>query len=128
MNQSNQSGDQRFERETQRLFTQSVAALDGQTRSRLAQARTKAIAARRRPAWSMPGRLVLPAAAAAVTAALLVWQMLPPAATDPAVAELADLEILFGEDDLELIEELEFYAWIDEQPEFAGLPEDDGSG
>jgi hypothetical protein len=128
MKQSDQPGDKRFELETQRLFRQSVDSLDGRTRSQLAQARSKAIAARRRPGWFSPGQQLLPAAAAAAIAALVIWQILPQPGIEPAVGEMADLEILLGEDDLELIEELEFYAWIDEQPELAGLPEDDGSG
>ena len=35
-------------------------------------------------------------------------------------APLPDLEILLGEEDLEMLdEELEFYGWLEEQPEFA---------
>jgi hypothetical protein len=35
-------------------------------------------------------------------------------------APLGDLEILLGEEDLEMLdEELEFYGWLEEQPEFA---------
>ena len=37
-----------------------------------------------------------------------------------AGAPLGDLEILLGEEDLEMLdEELEFYGWLEEQPEFA---------
>ena len=42
-------------------------------------------------------------------------------------AALGDLEILLGEEDLEMLdEELEFYGWLEEQPEFAGA--DDSVG
>jgi hypothetical protein len=40
---------------------------------------------------------------------------------DVREAPLADLDILLGEEDLEMLdEELEFYGWLEEQPEFAG--------
>ena len=42
------------------------------------------------------------------------------------IAEVDDVELLLGEDELELIEELEFYAWLEEQPEFQ--VSDDGAG
>jgi hypothetical protein len=42
-------------------------------------------------------------------------------------AALGDLEILLGDEDLEMLdEELEFYGWLEEQPEFAGA--DDSVG
>ena len=38
----------------------------------------------------------------------------------PFRARPSDLEILLGEEDLEMLdEELEFYGWLEEQPEFA---------
>ncbi len=42
-----------------------------------------------------------------------------PTSTDrnaPAVASVDDIEILFAKDDLNLYEDLEFYAWLDEEP------------
>jgi hypothetical protein len=45
------------------------------------------------------------------------------------VAALGDLELLLAEDEFEMLEELEFYAWLEEQPELeVREPADDGVG
>jgi negative regulator of sigma E activity len=111
-----------FERRTKRVFDDSVAALDAATRSRLTQARHRALEERssvRSRGWRSA---VMPAGAAAATALvawLVVWQS-PPASDAVQGTPLTDLEILLGEQDLEMLdEELEFYGWLEEQPEFA---------
>lgn len=112
-----------FERRTKRLFDDSVAALDGATRSRLTQARHRALEERkaaRHTGWRWS---LIPAGTLAATALIAwftVWQR-PPVGDAVQGAPLADLEILLGEEDLEMLdEELEFYGWLEEQPEFAG--------
>ena len=118
---SNDNDTTQFERRTKQLFDDSVAALDAATHSRLTQARYRALE-QRTPArggwrWSL-----LPAATLAATALvawLTVWQA-PPASEAVQAASLGDLEILLGEEDLEMLdEELEFYGWLEEQPELA---------
>jgi negative regulator of sigma E activity len=119
--ETNSSG---FERRTKRAFDDSVAALDAATRSRLTQARHRALeelSSRHDRGWRSS---LLPfgiAAATALVAWLVVWQ--PP--TNPEAvqtAQLGDLEILLGEEDLEMLdEEIEFYGWLEEQPEFANV-------
>lgn len=116
-----------FEMRARERFDASVAGLDGATRSRLAQARARALEAgarRRRPFALGHGLLPVGAAAAAVLAAVLVLQTTR--APDPVVELTAfgDLDILLGEEDLELLEELEFYAWLEEQPELRELPDE----
>ncbi len=63
---------------------------------------------------------LIPAGTLAATALVVwftVWQA-PPATDAVASAPLDDLEILLGEEDLEMLdEELEFYGWLEEQPE-----------
>jgi len=109
-----------FERKTKRVFDESVAGLDAATRSRLTQARYRALEElkpRRSRAW---GFTLVPAGALA--AALLVWFTVVPPTTDVDldVASLNDLEILLAEEDLEMLaEDLDFYGWLEEQPEFA---------
>jgi hypothetical protein len=119
-----------FERRTKRAFDESVAALDGATRSRLTQARHRALAERHR-AQSFGLRSVLAPAGALAALALVAWLTLwqGPRASAPSLqaTELTDLEILLAEEDLEMLdEELEFYGWLEEQPEFADA--DDGVG
>lgn len=111
-----------FERQTKRVFDESVAALDAATRSRLTRARYRALEelkGSRSRGW---GFTLIPAgtaAAAALLAWFTVWQA-PPTEVDLQVASLGDLEILLAEEDLEMLDEdLEFYGWLEEQPEFA---------
>jgi hypothetical protein len=122
--------ERNFERRTKQLFDESTAALSAATRSRLTRARHRALeelapAARRGWQWSLvPAGAV---AAAALVAWLLVSQTPPTAETGLQVASLGDLEILLSEEDLEMLdEELDFYGWLEEQPEFAGA--DDSVG
>lgn len=119
-----------FEQRSKQLFDQSTAALDAATRSRLTRARYRALeelapAAQRGWRWSL-----VPAGAVAATALvawLLVSQTPPTADTGLQGAQLTDLEILLSEEDLEMLDEdLEFYGWLEEQPEFAGV--DDSVG
>ena len=42
------------------------------------------------------------------------------------VVALSDLEILLGDEELDMIQELEFYAWLDEQAEI--VPADGTEG
>jgi hypothetical protein len=118
-----------LERRAKRAFDDSVAALDGATRSQLTQARHRAleqanVARNRRWQWSL-----IPAGTVAATA-LVAWFTL--VRVEPPIDEvqstaLGDLEILLGEEDIEMLdEELEFYGWLEEQPEFAGA--DDSVG
>jgi hypothetical protein len=120
MSDEKESSD--FERRTKRVFDDSVAALDAATRSALTQARYRALeepTSSRNRGWRSA---VLPAGALAATALvawLAIWQ-LPPSSDAVSGAPLADLEILLGEEDLEMLdEELEFSGWLEEQPEFA---------
>ena len=109
-----------FEQRTKQLFDASVGAIDAATRSRLTQARHRALeeSASRDRGWTWS---LIPAgtvAATALVAWLVVWQA-PPANDELRAAQLTDLEILLGEEDLEMLdEELEFYGWLEEQPEF----------
>ena len=118
---STEQRDREIERRAKQVFDASVASIDGHTRSRLAQARNQALETGRRPNhWYLPGRprlVVAGAVAAALLAAVLVMQPLLPEA-EHQLTTFDDLDILLGEEDLEFFEDLEFYAWLDEQVEF----------
>jgi negative regulator of sigma E activity len=118
-----------FERRAKRAFDDSVAALDAATRSKLTQARYRALeeqASARDRGWRAS---LLPAgslAATALVAWVVLWQQQPPT-EDVQQAQLGDLEILLGEEDLEMLDaELEFYGWLEEQPEFANASDSVG--
>jgi hypothetical protein len=117
--------DGEFERRAKEGFDRSTAAIDAATRSRLTQARHRALeelpkarSRRRWQPWFVPAGAV--AAAALVTVVMLRPENPATDAGLQAAVALDDLEILLGEEDLEMYdEEIEFYAWLEEQPEFA---------
>lgn len=108
-----------FERRSRAAFDDSVTALDGETRSRLAHARRRALAAiRRRPmSWLSPW---VPAGAAAAMAmlALLLWTGKEPGpGAKPTVIAFEDLDIVTAGDDLEMLDEdPAFYVWAAGEP------------
>lgn len=101
------------------LLDQSVEKIDPHTVHRLQRARAAALRSESPTRAARPGWLV-PAAGLAVAASLVLAVMtMLPTSTDrnaPAVASVDDIEILFAKDDLNLYEDLEFYAWLDEEP------------
>ena len=120
------------ERKTKALFDDSVARTDAATQSRLNRARQRAMAELDTGRhWSGAW---LPAGVAAAAAVVLVTVMLgrtPDVGSEleATVTTDTDLQMLLTTDDLELIEELEFYAWLDEQPELKDpMQEDNGVG
>ncbi|MDC8013678.1 hypothetical protein [Tahibacter soli] len=108
------------------LLDASADALDGATASRLNRARQRALAARARPArrWWLPAGA---ATMASVLLALVVVNPLTRPAPEPAIAVPAlaaggadDAELIVADDNLELAQDLEFYAWLDAEDEHNG--------
>ena len=105
--------EEAFVTKAKELFDESVRGLDATTQSRLNRSRHEALA------QLQPGNTQwlrwAPAAgvAAAAVVAVVVLTGRPPAddLTPPATA--SDFEILLNEDSFEMLEELEFYSWID---------------
>jgi hypothetical protein len=114
-----------FEQRTKRLFDDGVAGLDAATRSRLTRARHVALG-ELAPARAYWRRSLVPAGGVAVAAALAVLLFVHPRPSGepgPGVtaSSLGDLEILLGEEDLQMLDDdLEFYGWLEEQPELKG--------
>ncbi len=112
--------DQALKQQIVEALQQDCETLPAHLRSRLNQARQQALdeataSTRRRHGL----RFALPAGlATACTLVLAVWLAQPgpseqaPAAGSPLAAE--DLQLLAEPADLELIEELEFYAWLEQ--------------
>jgi hypothetical protein len=123
-----------------RLLDEGAGELDAHTVQRLQRARAAALrgeAPVRRGELPLPGdEMPVPGGAGAVRAYRPVWLLpaagfavaaslvlavvtLRPTAPEraaPDVATVEDIEILFAKDDLDLYEDLEFYAWLEEQP------------
>jgi len=134
MNDDNRAQDRRLEERAKQLFDDSVDGLDAGTRSKLTQARYRALEELERPravlTWNR-GWLPAGMAVAVVLAAVIVWQVQPGRDGSGAfdVAAASDLEILLGDEELEMIQELEFYAWLEEQTEVTGtVGQQDGVG
>jgi hypothetical protein len=99
-----------LERKAQALFEDSVERLDARTRSKLTQARNRALnevrqGATRRWIWAPAGGF---AVAAVIAVGIVLW---PGRGPQPEAA-IEDLEIAADSD---LLQDVEFYAWLDEQ-------------
>jgi hypothetical protein len=103
-------------------------ALDGATRSRLRQARARAIESRGSRRWLAlpwpggwrPAAGVLAASALALLAVPALMQRGPlpeTAGVSASIGAVDDLEIVLNVENLEMIEDLEFFEWLTTQPE-----------
>ena len=107
-------GNDPFTMKAKAAFDQSVERLDGAALSRLNQGRHRALEHGARRSAVALNRHWAPAAgvAGAAAVAVAVWTVsqqpddaLPSAATD--------LEIILEIDDFEMLEDLEFYSWVE---------------
>lgn len=105
-----------LERKSRAAFDESVEAVDGATRSRLARARAEALSELRgrrlywRSAWVPAG---VAAAAALASALLVVGNEAAGPEAPPSLAALEDLDIVTDGEDLDMFgEDQEFYAWV----------------
>ena len=106
------------------LFDDSVERLDAATLSRLNQCRQQALKEIRETGSGGEWARWVPAGglAAAAVVAVVVWQGAPVEHSVPPAGSTTDFEIMLGEDSLDMLEDLEFYSWMD----MASLdPEDD---
>lgn len=122
-----QDGDEAFARAAGERLRRSADEIDAATASRLNRARQAALGQlpgrRSRPPWLVPA---LTAAAVCVIAVGLSLDRTPvPVA--PAVESAADMDLLLADDSLEMLEDLEFYAWLDADLSPAELGDELGS-
>jgi negative regulator of sigma E activity len=105
-------GEEAFVRRVKAMLDEGNAHLDARVRSRLTQARHAALAqADSRPSLWL--RQWAPAAgiAAAAVLAVLVWPS--PPREQPQDEALNDLEIVLAGENLDMLENLDFYEWVD---------------
>jgi hypothetical protein len=132
MNESRKTDDKdddgRVPERAKALFDESVRELDAETLSRLNRSRQNALAELKPGATGLSWLRWTPvgAVAAAAVAAVVVWragdlEQLPPDAA-------SDFEMLLAGEELELLEDLEFYRWLalDETAEEPGADDDVG--
>jgi len=110
--------DDEFAQQAKELFDESVGGLDAATLSTLNQARQRALATQQRA-----GVLRWAPAAGVAAATLVAVMVILPGPTDVQVmpTTVTDMEILLGEDSIEMLEDLEFYSWIDMADEGDGV-------
>jgi len=102
-----------FEKRMKDKFDESVDALDAATLSKLNRARQEALSELQQPRHQWSRWMPATGAVAAILVAVVVLQS-PSAIDDVAgTATVTDMEILLGEDSIEMLEDLEFYSWID---------------
>lgn len=112
-----------FEKRARALFADRVATMDAATRSELTQARHAALQAAAKPGFVDSGaaRWWLPAGglAGAALAAMLFLNVRSPEAVLPGAAESStdDMEIVASADNLDLLENVDFYVWMDSDSE-----------
>jgi hypothetical protein len=112
-------GEEEFERRTKAVFDESVGNLDTHTRSQLAQARATALneIAQRSShrTWRIWAPITALAAAAVTGVAVMVSNR--PQRSQPSSA-FEDFDLLARED-LEMMQDLDFYVWLDEQGDWS---------
>ncbi len=103
--------DEDFGRQAKEAFDASVDRLDAATLSKLNRGRQAALAELDRPVRQWSRWVPATGVAAAVAVAVVVMQSPTPVNQLPTA--VTDMEILLGEDSIEMLEDLEFYSWID---------------
>jgi hypothetical protein len=111
-----------FARRAGGRLSDSADALDAATLSRLNRARQRALEQlpdrhRTRTAWWLPAGAVAVTATVALGLSMDLWETDGPArdggpAFPGAAGEFADVDLLLDDGDLEMIEDLEFFAWL----------------
>ena len=115
MSMPNEPDESGLEHKARALFDNSVERLDASTRSKLTQARNRALdevkkgAVRRRWLWAPAGGIAL----AAIVAVVLSWGGLRSGADSGAVA-LEDIDIVADSENFEMLQDVEFYMWLDD--------------
>lgn len=108
-------GDAEFAARVADRLRESVDSLDAQTRSRLNQARQAALEEMvPRPAWRRSPWLTGAVTAAVALVAVVMWRPLGngPQPMAPATLDAPDLELLMADENLDMLEDLEFYTWL----------------
>jgi len=105
--------DETFAKKAKAAFDASVDELDAATLSRLNRGRHAALAELARPKHQWSRWMPATGVAAAVLVAVVLLQTSSVVNEVVGPASVTDMEILLGEDSIEMLEDLEFYSWID---------------
>lgn len=139
MSSRDASTESEFARRAEQVFRRHLADLDDITRAKLRAARLRAVrdvTPRLLWAWASPRWITAGAFGALAAAIVGVWLISPGPANQARarfdVADSSDLELLLGDEDFDMVQNLEFYAWLEEQTQADSKPAksaaDDKSG
>jgi hypothetical protein len=115
-NDAEQSTPAPLEERSKALFDESVGNLDGRTRSALTQARHAALAeleGSHRSALRVMGPLSGIAAATFVLIVMFAPLRLTRESAEVVMTPFEDLDIVAESENIELMENLDFYVWLD---------------
>ena len=112
---TDEENDERLAASAKRHFSESVESLDAATLSRLNKSRHDALAALQRPKMMRQWVRWAPATGVAAAALVAVMVMRGPeeVVMSPTPVTASDFEILLDDEPLEMLEDLEFYSWLD---------------
>ena len=117
MNLSNEPDESELERKARALFENSVEQLDARTRSKLTQARNRALdevkrsAPQRRWIWAPAGGVAL-----AVVVAVVLSSGGLRSSPETGTLALEDIDIVADSENFEMLEDVEFYMWLEDAP------------
>lgn len=127
------AGDAALEQRSRQLFDEQVEGLDAHTRSRLNRARQAALAAASgesqrfaSPRWLLPVGSAAALALVTVSAVQLMRadhdlvEVAPTASLAASSSPVDDMEILASNDELDMLQNVDFYAWLDTQADSLG--------
>lgn len=116
----NDKQDSELEARSKAAFDASVSDLDANVRSRLTQARFAAVAELEQkgssPLRQRLKQLWVPAAGLVATSLIVALVIMPGTKTrsDVALADV-DIPLLLEPDNVEMLEDMEFYSWLDDE-------------
>jgi hypothetical protein len=118
VNRNDESDQNRsIEERSKALFDASVAELDAHTRSKLSRARQAALAELERTKRPLMWRVLGPVGGVAAAAFVLIAMFAPlrftPTSVEGTAMPVEDLDIVAEGENLEMLQDLDFYAWLD---------------
>jgi hypothetical protein len=113
----NDSEAREFEARARAELRRAVAGTPAQVRARLDAAVERALREQPRTSGPRAWRIALPLGGiAAAACAVILMSQRPAPMAQPAEANAGDLALLLNVDNLDLLEQLEFYQWLDREP------------
>jgi len=112
------SGNDDFEQRVKADLRRLVADTSPEMRARIAAMAAAAVREQRRPTSRFRTALIPVGGVAALAVAVVVVQMIkaPGAIEKPPPIPADDVALLLNVDNLDLLEQMEFYLWLDREP------------